>query len=70
MINPNKPHKHETVLETSLKQALKELKLLSNESQIQTKNMVKTVSENSAKELELFRILIYKESHIHKAIEE
>jgi hypothetical protein len=48
-MNPIKSHKTETVLETSLKHALKELKLLSNESQIQTKNMVKTVSENSAK---------------------
>ena len=63
-------HKNETVLERSLKEALKELRLLSNESQIQTKNMVKSVSDNSAKELELFRILIYKESYIHKAIEE
>ena len=41
--------KNETVLERSLKEALKELKLLSNESQIQTKSMVKTISENSAK---------------------
>jgi hypothetical protein len=63
-------HKNETLLDSYLKEALKSIRLLSNESQTQTKNMVKSVSENSAKELEFFRILIYKESHIHKAIEE
>ncbi len=59
-IKKTQSHKNETLLDRYLKEALKSIRVLSNESQIQTKNMVKSVSENSAKELELFRILIYK----------